>query len=84
MQQLRNKLAGVIPEWRNAIRRLQMEHRDTVVAEVTLGQLFKGLRGVNAIVCDTSYVDPAEGIFIRGIPVLELVNQGGEVVFYIL
>lgn len=84
MQQLRDKMAGLIPEWRDEMRRLQVEHREAVVSRVTLGQLFKGLRGVNAIVCDTSYVDPVEGLFIRGIPVLDLVDRSGEEVFYLL
>jgi citrate synthase len=81
---LKTTLSQKIPLWRADIRNLILTNSDTVVSSITVGQLFKGLRGVEAIVCDTSYVDPREGLFIRGIPVLELMDRSAEEIFFLL
>lgn len=86
MADLKATLAAKIPSWRGEVRDLIRRHGDTVIAQITIEQLFKGLRGVRAIHCDTSYVDPEEGLLIRGIPVLDLVEEGRspEAVFFLL
>jgi citrate synthase len=81
---LKTTLSQKIPLWRADIRNLILTNSDTVVSSITVGQLFKGLRGVETIVCDTSYVDPREGLFIRGIPVLELMDRSAEEIFFLL
>ncbi|RMI17543.1 MAG: citrate (Si)-synthase [Calditrichaeota bacterium] len=84
MQKLRETLAKQIPQWREEVRYLLQRHADEVVSTISVTQLFKGLRGVRAVVCDTSYVDPEEGLFIRGIPVQQLVDRSAEEVFFLL
>ena len=84
MADLRALLEKKIPAWRAEVRELLTVHANTVVSSITVEQLFKGLRGVEAVVCDTSYVDPQEGLFIRGIPVLELMNRSAEEIFFLL
>lgn len=54
------------------------------VGEVTVAQVLGGMRGVPALVCDTSTVLPDEGLRIRNIPVLELTKYCPEDVFYLL
>lgn len=84
MADLKQTLKNKIPQWRADIRKLLAAHADTIISSITLSQLFKGLRGVEAVVCDTSYVDPREGLFIRGIPVLELIDRSAEEIFFLL
>lgn len=84
MPDLKSILSKKIPLWRSEVRELLAAHSDTVVSSITVKQLFKGLRGVEAVVCDTSYVDPQEGLFIRGIPVLELMDRSAEEIFFLL
>ena len=84
MANLKDTLIAKIPQWRADIARLLHDHNKTVIAEITVEHLFKGLRGVPAIHCDTSTVDPERGLFIRGIPVLDLINQTPEAVFFLL
>jgi citrate synthase len=55
-----------------------------VVSEVTLKQVYGGMRGVKGLVCDTSMVDPIDGLIIRGIPLAELTDRFAEEIFYLL
>jgi citrate synthase len=57
---------------------------ERVISEVTVAQVFGGMRDVRAMVCDTSVVDPERGLIIRGVPVLELVNRLPEDIFFLL
>lgn len=50
------------------------EHGDQKVSEVTLKQLYGGIRGVKALITETSKLDPAEGIRFRGYSIPELKN----------
>lgn len=54
------------------------------MCDVTLQQVYGGLRGVIGVVCDTSVVDPQQGLIIRGRPVLELSFLGVEDIFWLL
>ncbi|MGH1363529.1 MAG: citrate (Si)-synthase [Calditrichia bacterium] len=84
MKTLKKRFSELVPKWRKDVQQMLTDHHDAVVSEVTVGQLIKGLRGVNAVLCDTSYVDAREGLFIRGIPVLDIVDRSGEEIFYLL
>ena len=44
------------------------ENSEEVVSEVSVKQVYGGMRGVIGLVCNTSYVDPFTGLHIRGIP----------------
>ena len=68
MASLKEVLAKQIPDNQAEIRKLVKEHGDKVVSEVTIKQVYGGMRGVKGLVCDTSMVDPIDGLIIRGIP----------------
>jgi len=59
-------------------------HGARVISEVTVAQAAQGMRGVNALICDTSTVDPDRGLIIRGVPVLDLIDKLPEDVFHLL
>ncbi|MEJ2636772.1 MAG: citrate (Si)-synthase [Calditrichia bacterium] len=84
MSTLRNVLAQKIPVWREEIEELVSQNPDTIISDVTLKQLCGGLRGVKALICNTSFVDPEKGLFIRGIPIGDLTDRLPEEVFYLL
>ena len=48
------------------------EHGDKVVGEVTLKQVFGGMRGVKSMIWETSALDSIEGIRFRGYTIPEL------------
>jgi citrate synthase len=71
---LKEKLAAQLPEWRERVRKLVKEHGDVKVGEVSISQVYGGMRDVQGLVTDISYVDPVEGIRLRGFTIPELLK----------
>lgn len=63
---------------------LAKEQGDKVLSSVAVEQVFGGMRGVPALVCDTSSVSADEGLRIRNIPILELTDITPEETFWLL
>jgi citrate synthase len=68
------KLESQIPAWRERVRRLIKESGDTKAGEVTISQVYGGMRDVKSLVTDISYVDSNEGIRFRGYTIPELLK----------
>lgn len=81
---LKQHLSGQIPLWREQMKLILEEQSGQPVDQVKVLHLYRGLRGLRAILCDTSSVDPQQGLLIRGIPVLDLVDRSAEEVFFLL
>jgi citrate synthase len=71
---LKEKIASQLPDWRARVKKLTAEKGDIVVDQVTIRQVYGGIRGVKALVTDISYVDPMEGIRLRGYTIPELLS----------
>ena len=54
--------------------RLVKEFGSRKVSEITVEQIYTGMRGVNVQVSDISYVDPNLGILFRGYSMQELLT----------
>src|SRR6187431_932871 len=54
------------------IRDLLKQHGDKVIGEVTLSQIYQGMRGITALVSETSLLDAQDGIRFRGYSIPEL------------
>src|SRR5690606_677710 len=69
---------AVIPE----IKEFLKEQNNTVIDQVTIGQVFGGMRGIKSMLWETSLLDANEGIRFRGFSIPELQAQlpskGGE------
>jgi len=72
---LHEKIAAQLPEWRERVKKLIKEHGDVVVDQVTIGQVYGGMRDSKVMVTDISYVDPAEGIRFRGYSIPEVLSK---------
>lgn len=91
---LHEKISAQLPAERERYRALVKEHADVVVADVTVGQIAGGMRGIKSLLTDISFVDPGEGIRFRGMTIPETLAalprpQGAEVpyvggLFYLL
>ena len=78
---LKADFTAELPAWRERVAKLVKENANVKVDEVTIGQVYGGMRGVKGLVTDISYVDPGEGIRFRGytIPeVLEILPKPAE------
>ena len=84
MEALRSILAEKIAAWRTENKHLIQTLGGHAVSQVMVKDLFRGMRGVPAVVCDTSRVDPEAGLFIRERPVNDLLHCSGEALFYLL
>ena len=54
------------------IKELLKEHGDKTIGEVTLSQVYQGMRGITGLVTETSLLDAQEGIRFRGYTIPEL------------
>ena len=81
---IKQKMEQLIPQWRDEISGINKEFGNKVISEVTIAQAYGGMRGVKAMICDTSEVPPDKGLIIRGIPIAELTDKLPEEVFWLL
>lgn len=72
---LQDKLAEQMPAWRERVKKLLAESGDVKVGEVNIKQVYGGMRDVRGLVTDISYVDPNEGIRLRGFTIPELLDK---------
>jgi citrate synthase len=72
MDQLKEKFYVKSLEQRNEIKALLKESGQTKVDEVTLQQVFGGMRGIKSMLWETSQLDPVEGIRFRGYSIPDL------------
>ncbi len=54
------------------IKDLLKEHGDKTIGEVTLSQVYQGMRGITGLVTETSLLDAQDGIRFRGYSIPEL------------
>ena len=54
------------------IKELLKEHGNKKIGEVTLSQVYQGMRGITGLVTETSLLDAQEGIRFRGYTIPEL------------
>lgn len=71
---IRERIACQLPEYRERVSRLKRDFGDFKIADVTVDQIYGGIRGVPIQVSDISYVDPYGGIRLRGYTIPELIN----------
>ncbi|MDD2890520.1 MAG: citrate (Si)-synthase [bacterium] len=84
MATLKERLKEQIPVMKEDIKAMVKAHGDKVVSQVTLAQVYGGMRGVKGLICDTSDVPPEKGLIIRGHPVADLGSKLSEEAFYLL
>jgi citrate synthase len=72
---LKEKIAEQLPSWQSRVSNLVKNHGDKIVDNVTVKQIYGGMRGAKVLVTDISYVDPNEGIRYRGYTIPELMEM---------
>lgn len=64
-----------MPEKQEQVKKLRKEHGNTVLGEVTLDQVYGGMRGIKALVWEGSVLDAEEGIRFRGRTIPDLQKE---------
>jgi len=72
---IKHKIAAKLPAAREQVSRLVKGHGAFKIADVTIEQIYGGIRGVPIQVSDVSYVDPQEGIRLRGYTIPEVLEK---------
>ncbi|MFY7879017.1 MAG: citrate (Si)-synthase, eukaryotic [Lacibacter sp.] len=69
---LKDKFTAKVNASNTEIKNLLKEHGNKVAGEVTLAQIYQGMRGITGLVTETSLLDAQEGIRFRGYSIPEL------------
>lgn len=72
---LEARIAAQLPAWQQRLQRILRQYGNTPIGQVTVAQVYGGLRGVHALVTEISHVDPYRGIRLRGLTVQELIDE---------
>lgn len=72
---LKDAFAAELPAWRERVQRLLKESGEVKVGDVTISQVYGGMRDIKSLVTDISYVDPSEGIRFRGYTIPEVIEK---------
>ena len=72
MKNLREKFEEKIHDSRQRVKTLVTEYGDKIVGEISLRQIYSGMRGMLSMVTETSKLDPNEGIRFRGYSLPEI------------
>ena len=65
-QDLKNTLAKKIVEHQKSVKEFRSVYGSKAIGEVTVDQVYGGMRGIKALVTETSHLEPDDGIFFRG------------------
>ena len=84
MSVLHNALNEQAAKLRGRKKEILEQYGETTIAGVTPGHVFGGMRGVPALICETSTVSADEGLRIRNIPIMELTDKTPEETFWLL
>ncbi|KAK6639956.1 hypothetical protein RUM43_008233 [Polyplax serrata] len=68
---LKEVLAKKIPLEQERVKNFRKEHGSKKVGDVTVDMMYGGMRGIKGLVCETSVLDPDEGIRFRGLSIPE-------------
>ena len=72
---IQDKLEDKIIEKRGRIKDIVNQYSDQKIGDITIKNLFSGLRGNDLLVSDVSYVDPNDGIHFRGYSIDNLLEM---------
>jgi len=73
-------MGGLIAARQEEVKAFNKEHKDTVIGQVTVGQVLGGMRGLPAMLYETSKLHPTDGITYRGMDLFEVQEKGPKTV----
>ncbi|MFM6959433.1 MAG: citrate (Si)-synthase, eukaryotic, partial [Schleiferiaceae bacterium] len=72
MDRIKEHFATKIAPAQAEIKAFLAKHGDDSLGEITVAQVYQGMRGMTALICETSKLDSQEGIRFRGYSIPEL------------
>jgi citrate synthase len=71
---LHDRLEPKIEAARARMAHVATEYKDHKLGEIHLNQIFNGLRGMDILLSDVSFVDPHEGVHYRGYKIKDVLQ----------
>ncbi|XP_077302604.1 putative citrate synthase 2, mitochondrial [Arctopsyche grandis] len=68
---LKAVLQAKIPAEQERVKAFKKDYGGTKLGDVTVDMMYGGMRGIKGLICDTSVLDPDEGIRFRGLSIPE-------------
>ncbi|RPI73660.1 MAG: citrate (Si)-synthase, partial [Ignavibacteriales bacterium] len=84
MKNIFDKLTEKFNSWRKETSELIGLAGDKVLSQVTVSQVYGGMRDIRSLICDTSRVPKEEGLIIRGKYLKDLTDKLPEEIYYLL
>jgi citrate synthase len=81
---LRERMSQIVSDYRSEVKKVADQYAQKTVSGVTVAQVLGGMRGVRALICDTSEVDQDSGLIVRGRPIADLTEKLPEEIFFLL
>ena len=83
MEKIKEQFRDIFPDIVADTKAFLKANGDKTIGEIKVSQLYGGMRGMPALICETSKLDPDEGIRFRGFSIPELQEKlpkypGGE------
>jgi citrate synthase len=75
MDRIKEHFATKIAPAQAEIKEFLAKHGDDSLGEITVAQVYQGMRGMTALICETSKLDSQEGIRFRGYSIPELQSK---------
>ena len=72
MDRIKEQFASKIGPAQAEIKAFLAKHGEDSLGEITVAQAYQGMRGMTALICETSKLDSQEGIRFRGYSIPEL------------
>ncbi|MFZ9191039.1 MAG: citrate (Si)-synthase, partial [Schleiferiaceae bacterium] len=72
MDRIKEHFATKIAPAQAEIKEFLAKHGEDSLGEITVAQVYQGMRGMTALICETSKLDSQEGIRFRGYSIPEL------------
>lgn len=68
---LKSVLAQEIPKRQDIVKKLKTHFGDNKLGEIKISHVYGGMRGMKSLLCETSQLDPENGIRFRGLSIPE-------------
>lgn len=80
---LKGIMAKKLADHQKSVKKFKEVYGSKVIGEITVDQIYGGMRGMKSLVTETSHLDPEEGIAFRDYPIPEIrellpKGSGGE------
>lgn len=72
---IHDEIANRLPEYERRILKLVEQNGKTSVANVTVDSIFNGMRNLDVLISDISYVDKNNGLYIRNHQISEVISK---------